>query len=98
MFREFGLTDKENAPHREALNRHDMGNKKYLSKINKGSKEADQKNLPFTFSKPKNSAARVVGCWCPHCEAYTKVTKSTCMVVCRRCKELYDVTEENSER
>ena len=97
-FNEFGLSDKESAPHREALNKHDMGRKKYLSKIDRGSRETDQKNLPFIFSKPKKESAKVVTCWCTECGTYSKVTKSTYMVICRNCKEAYFISDDNSER
>ncbi len=95
---EFGLSDKEKSPTREALNKHDMGRKKYYSKIDKGEREAREKNLPFTFSKPKKASKVDVDCFCTHCKAYTRVTKNTIMVVCVSCKKLYSVTAENSSR
>ena len=97
-FTEFGLTDKEKSPHREALNKHTMGRKKYQAMVDKGVKADNQKNLPFTFSKPGTGTSKPVTCWCPSCETYSKVTKTTVMVVCRGCKEAYFVSEENSER
>lgn len=98
VFTEFGLTDKEKSPNREALNKHDMGNKKYQAMVNKGVKADSQKNLPFTFSKPTKDGIRSVTCWCPSCNTHSKVTKTTVMVACRKCKEAYFVNEENSER
>ena len=50
---EFGLTDRESSKTREAPNRSERGRKKYLEMVDKSSKDADKKNLPFTFSKPK---------------------------------------------
>jgi len=97
-FTEFGLTDKEKSPHREALNKHDMGRKKYQAMVDKGVRADDKKNLPFTFSKPTNGSVKSVTCWCPSCETGSRVTKTTVMVVCRNCKEAYFVSEENSER
>lgn len=97
-FTEFGLTDKESSSSREALNKHSMGRKKYMSMIDKGVKADSQKNLPFDFSKPQKEASKVVTCWCPSCGAGSKVTKATYMIICRECKEAYFVTEDNSKR
>ena len=94
-FTEFGLTDKESSTHREALNKQSMGNKKYKNMIDSGSREADKKNLPFTFSKPKKDSPRTVTCWCTECGSFTRVSKTTVMVICAGCGSLYSVTEDN---
>ena len=94
---EFGLNSKESSPSREALNKHDMGEKRYQAKIDKGSKEASRKNLPFSFSKAHKESPRSVVCWCPDCERVSRVTKTTVMVECVQCKSLYSLTEDNTE-
>jgi hypothetical protein len=93
---EFGLTDKESSPNREAANKHDKGSKKYREMISKQTRIENQKNLPYSFSAPKKSGARNVICQCPHCEDTTAVTKNTIMVICGQCKKSYSVTEENT--
>ena len=91
---EFGLTSKEASPNREAPNKHVKGNKKYKEMVSKGSKMADMKNLPFSFSKPKTSEKLGKICMCPKCEHISNVSKNTIMIVCSSCKSLYKVTEE----
>lgn len=99
-YKEFGLTSRESSANREAPNRHIKGSKKYKEMIHKANKEADQKNLPFTFSKPQKPQSLAVTCWCPDCgyESASRVSKSTIMVVCTKCKKLYSLTDENSSR
>jgi len=94
MSLEFGLNDKETSPHREAPNRHERGGRKYKEMVAKGSKEADAKNLPFTFSKPSRATPMTVWCQCPTCERVSHVSKNTVMVACPDCKKLYDVDED----
>jgi hypothetical protein len=90
---EFGLTSRENSPHREAPNRHERGSKKYLKMVDESSKKAASKNLPFTFSKPKRSENLAVWCQCPSCDRVSHVGKNTVMVACVDCKSLYEVED-----
>lgn len=92
---EFGLTSREKSPNREAANKHTMGNKKYLSRIDKDSKSGGA-DLQFSFSAPKKSSSASVLCECPSCETCTKVTKTTVIVVCSKCKKLFDVDEDTT--
>jgi len=97
-FTEFGLSSAENSSHREAPNKHNIGNKRYSEKVSRGSKEAEKKNLPFTFSKPQRDLPRCIVCCCTECGSYTRVTKNTVMVICSVCKNLFSVTEENKQK
>jgi hypothetical protein len=90
-YKEFGLTDRERSPNREAPNRHDKGRRRYRDMMDRGSSEAVEKNLPFTFSKPARRVARTVPCSCPDCGLGIIVTKTTVMVVCSGCTCLYEV-------
>jgi len=90
---EFGLTSRETSPNREAANQHSMGKKKYSEMVSSGSKAADDKNLPFSFSAAKKSGSRSVICECPGCSELSAVTKNTVMLVCSSCKKLFDVDE-----
>lgn len=91
---EFGLTSRESSPHREAPNKHTRGSKKYLEMVDKGSKAADRKNLPFTFGKPKKEGKLGVFCSCPSCGKVSNVSKNTIMLVCADCKTMYSITPE----
>jgi len=93
--REFGLSSQEAAPHREALNKHDMGRKRYQEKVARGTREYSGQ---FSFGRPSRPGARIVPCFCTSCGEYTRVSKTTVMVVCSSCKTLYVVSEENALR
>jgi len=91
---EFGVNSRESSPNREAPNKHVKGSKKYKEMVDRGSKAADQKNLPFTFSKPKKPEKTPVDCQCPYCDRIISVTKTTVCVICAACKNFYHVNEE----
>ena len=65
----------------------EIGNKRHGEKIRKESKMADQKNLPFKFSKPKKSAPPAVF-ECSGCGRLFSASKNTVMVICPVCKKL----------
>jgi len=67
----------------------DEGERKLREKIHRESKLDDQKNLPFTFSKPKRGGKQsLFKCGCGH---VFLASKNTVMVICSRCKKLSKV-------
>jgi len=91
---EFGLTSRESSPNREAPNKHIRGSKNYKEMIDKGSKAADRKNLPFKFGKPKSESKLGTFCECKNCGHVSNVSKNTIMIVCSSCRTLYKVTDD----
>lgn len=85
------------SPHREAPNRHEKGSAKYKEWVRKGSKLADNRNLSFTFSKPKRCGIRNCLVYCTNCGNQSAVTETTVAVICSSCKQMYRVTEDNKE-
>jgi ribosomal protein S27E len=81
---------------REAPNKMERGSAKYKAMIDKGSKQADQKGLPFSFSKPHKPAPRPMVVHCADCDNSYRVAKHTVCVECVVCKKLVMVTDENS--
>jgi len=73
---------------RESTLEQDIGPKKYREMIHKSSKDADNKNLPFTFTKNKSIKASNRFYACPECGADMIGTKHTVMFVCPGCKKL----------
>jgi rubrerythrin len=59
---------------------------KHNERIHKGSKIADSKNLPFTFSKPKRESSAYFEC--EECGRTFASGKNTVMVICPVCKKL----------
>ena len=90
---EFGLSSQEKSLTREPANKIERGAKKYSEMIDKGSKKADEMNLPFSFAAKKKSSKLDVTCGCPKCETMAAVSKNTVMVVCRSCNDLYNVDD-----
>jgi len=72
------------------------GERKHREKIHRESKLADQKNLPFTFSKPKQGGKQV---WfrCAECNYIFSASKNTVLVICRECKKLTKVEKMDNE-
>ena len=68
------------------------GLQKHNEKIRKESKQADQKNLPFTFSKPVRRTCHDYF-ECDGCGSIMSLPRNTIMVVCSGCKELRKVTK-----
>jgi hypothetical protein len=88
---EFGLSSNEKSSTREPANKIERGSKKYLSMIDKGSKNADKKNLPFSFGGKTKSSKLDTTCMCPICGNTSAVSKNTVMVACHSCRNLYNV-------
>ena len=64
-------------------------------RIHKESKFADDnKNLPFTFSKPKKAQRQII-VECKNCGALKLVNKTTVGVICSECKQYSGVEEIN---
>jgi len=71
----------------------EAGVKKHNERIHKESKWADDnRNLPFSFSKPKKAQrSKIVKC--KNCGAIKSVNKNTVGVICSECKQ-YSAVEE----
>ncbi len=69
------------------------GLQKHRNKIHKESGAANNKNLPFTFSK----SIRKSYTWfeCIECSKILNAPKNTCMMVCTGCKKLTKVRKLN---
>lgn len=91
-------TSAENSPHREAPNKHIKGSRKYKEMIDRGSKEDDKKNLPFTLGKPakRTNVRRDIFHLCEHCLAVSMVGKYTVGKICSDCKRFASVNKENT--
>lgn len=68
------------------------GVQKHNEKIRRESKHADQKNLPFTFSRPPRRTCHDAF-ECVGCGHVMFLPKNTVMVICSECKELKTVKE-----
>jgi hypothetical protein len=62
------------------------GLQKHNEKIHKGSKIANDKNLPYNFSKPKRQASSYFEC--EECGREFAAGKNTVMVICPDCKKV----------
>jgi len=62
------------------------GLQKHRDKIHRGSKAADNKNLPFEFSKPKKESSSYFEC--AECGRQFSAGKNTVMVICPDCNKL----------
>ena len=81
---------------RESVLEQQMGPRQYREMIHRGSKEADQKNLPFTF--PKKSlikGGKTVWYICDSCGKSLAGSKKTYIIICSSCKKLIYVGREN---
>ena len=68
------------------------GERKLRERIHRESRISDQKNLPFTFSKPKKSSrSKVVSC--NNCGHIGIANINTVGKICRCCSEYSSVTE-----
>jgi hypothetical protein len=76
---------------RESSQSQVMGKKKYREMIHKDSKKADQKNLPYTFSRPKKDKPLNTYFKCEKCSRESAVSEETYMVICAACKHLNKV-------
>ena len=83
---------------RDAPNKMEKGSKAYREMVQKGSKAADMKNLPFSFGKPQRAVPRPVSVWCDTCDSSYRVAKHTVCIECVVCKKLITVSDENSTR
>ena len=77
---------------REAANAKRIGPRRYKERIDKGSKDADNKNLPFKFSKPGKDKVSTVLVVCITCGNSTLVNTDTILSLCNYCKTLNRVT------
>lgn len=66
------------------------GIQKHNERIRKESKHADQKNLPFTFSRPPRRTCHDYF-ECVGCGNIMSLPRNSIMVVCSGCKELRKV-------
>lgn len=91
-------TSRENSSHREAPNKHLKGSKRYKEMIDRGSKEAAKKNLPFSFSKPpkKSKSREDIFHVCDHCRHVSMVSKYRAGQGCRGCKKFTSVNSSNT--
>jgi hypothetical protein len=69
-----------------------IGNRAHKERIHKESKIADNKNLPFTFSKPK-IPGRSSYFYCNNCGYTFSASVNTVGVVCNECKKFSTCTE-----
>ena len=69
-----------------------IGERAHRERIHKESKSADNKNLPFTFSKPKKNG-RVSYFSCNNCGYIFNASINTVGVVCNECKKFSTCTE-----
>lgn len=69
------------------------GLQKHRDKIHKESKVADNKNLPFTFSKPIRKSYTLFEC--VECGKVISASKNTYMLACSECKKLTKVRKIN---
>lgn len=93
-------TTYENSPHREAPNRHERGTRKYKQMVERKSKEADKKNLPFTFSKPakRTQPRRDILLRCLGCSNVQSIHKWVAGAVCNKCSKYISVSDSNTYR
>lgn len=76
----------------------EIGERKFREKIHRESEIADQKNLPFTFSKPKHSGKQTLfGCNENECGHVFFASKNTVMIICSKCKKLSKVEKIDDE-
>lgn len=70
------------------------GLRKHRERIHKESRYVDEnRNLPFTFSKPPKQKGRSNLISCDNCGFVTSGTTVTVGIVCRNCKKFSTVTE-----
>lgn len=74
------------------------GLEKHRERIHRESKEADKKNLPFTFRKPYKPLGRSTLVKCDNCGALKRGTSRTVGIICSSCKKFSSVTEVRDER
>jgi rubrerythrin len=74
-----------------------IGEKKHRERIHKESKIADNKNLPFNFSKPKK-AGRQNYFQCVNCGYTFSASINTVGVVCNECKKFSICKEVNDDQ
>ena len=72
------------------------GLQKHREKIHKESKKADEKNLPFTFSKPKRPG-RQSDFSCKECGRVFSASIRTVMCICPDCKKVTEVELVNRD-
>lgn len=72
------------------------GLQKHRDKIYRESKEADKKNLPFTFSKPKRPG-RQTDFSCKECGRVFSASIRTVMCICPDCKKVTEVELVNRD-
>ena len=74
----------------------EIGERKFREKIHRESKLTDQKNLPFTFSRPRCSGKQVLF-ECNECGHVFFASKNTVMIICSKCKKLSKVEKMDDE-
>lgn len=62
------------------------GWRKHKERIHRESKIADNKNLPFTFSKPKKAKKQITA-KCKNCGYIASVPQNTVGMICPECKK-----------
>lgn len=71
----------------------EIGLGKHRERIHRESKRSDEKNLPFTFSKPKRGSPSNVLYECEECGDELFSGKNTFMVICTTCKAVRKVVK-----
>ena len=72
----------------------EIGVKKHNEKIHKESKAAEDKNLPFSFRKPKKPLGSSSIVFCPHCDRFISISSVTAAVICSGCGKFFKIDKE----
>jgi hypothetical protein len=71
-----------------------MGKRKYRERIHKDAKfSSDNKNLPYSFSKPKKEKATNRHFECSVCQEDLFGTEDTYLIICSKCGHVNKVRE-----
>ena len=68
------------------------GISKHNERIHKESKQADNKNLPFSFRKPNKPLGRSMEVVCPYCSKICSINDKTTAVICGSCKKFFKIS------
>jgi len=71
----------------------EIGLRKHRERIHRDSKRSDEKNLPFTFSKPKRGNPSNTLYECEECGSQFFGGKNTFMIICTTCKDVRKVVK-----
>ena len=70
------------------------GVKKLNERIHKESKIMDNKNLPFSFSKPPKTNKTVVAKFCSNCGHKVFVSRNSISIICSSCKTFSSLKDD----